>query len=412
MHRRQFIQGVGVAAGLALSTPRRALAIDSETGALKPGSRGRQLDAQYLEDVLLGSSYLGCGGGGGLADARELLSKDLENGLTFRLLDVAELADDDWVASPYTLGTLAPITEEFQATLDRIGTVSEMPVLASFRALETYLDRTFAGVIVGEIGPLSTAEALSLGARLGVPSLNADTVGRATPEINQHSVRVAGHDITPAAAVTLLGDDVILKSVADPSREEVIFRALSEVSRDVGVTDAAIPGSVARQDNVLVQDSIELSASIGSAVREARASVKDPIEAARAAGDGYLLFRGTVSGSSWADTDGFLVGNVVINGSGEFAGGELLLNYKNEHLVATRNGKVVATCPDLITMIDLESHEGIGNPDFVDGQAVAVLAFRANPLWRRPQGLEVFEPRYFGYDVDYVPVEERISQSR
>ena len=304
------------------------------------------------------------------------------------------------------------MTEEFKARLERIEPVSDLPVIASFHALERYLGRRFAAVTIGEIGPLSTAEALSLGARLGVPSLNADTVGRATPEINQHSVRVAGHDITPAAGVTLLADEVILRSVGHPSHEEEIFRALSEVSRDVGVTDAAIPGSIARQENVLVQDSIGLSASIGAAVRQARAHGDDPVEAARVAGDGYLLFRGIVGDSTWADTDGFLVGDVTLSGTGEFAGSELLLDYKNEHLVATRNGAVVATCPDLITMVDLESFEGIGNPEFVDGQEVAVLAFRANPLWRLPQGLEVFAPRYFGYDLDYVPVEARISQSR
>lgn len=412
MQRRQFIQGVGIATGLALSSSRPALAEDQHTKVTNAPGRGRRLDALFLDDVLLGSSYLGCGGGGGLKDARELIRADLENGLTFSLLDVSELGDDDWIASPYTLGTLAPITDEFQARLDQLGSVSEMPVLASFRALETYLGRTFAGVIVGEIGPLSTAEALSLGARLGVPSLDADTVGRATPEINQHSVRVAGHDITPAAGVTLLRDEVILKGVADPNREEEIFRALSEISRDVGVTDAAIPGSTARADNVLVQKSITLSASIGAAVRKARANGDDPVEAARLAGDGFLLFRGTVADSSWADRGGFLVGDVSIKGSGNYADSTLLLDYKNEHLVATRDGKVLATCPDLITMIDMESFEGIGNPDFEEGQQVSVLAFKCASLWRRPAGLAVFEPRYFGYPVDYVPVEARLSQSR
>ncbi len=409
MHRRQFMQGIGVAAGLAMSTPQTALAATSH--AASSAKRGRRIDAQFLDDVLLGSSYLGCGGGGGLREARELIHEDLKNGLEFRLLDVADLGDDDWVASPYTLGTLAPMTDEFKARLERLGPVSEIPVMASFRALERYLDRTFAAVTVGEIGPLSTAEALSLSARLKVPSLNADTVGRATPEINQHSVRVAGHDITPAAGVTLLQDEIILRSVGDPSHEEEIFRALSEISRDVGVTDAAIPGNIAREQNVLVQDSITLSASIGRAVREAKASGGDAVEAARAAGDGYLLFRGKVGPSSWADTDGFLVGDVRLSGTGDFAGAELLLDYINEHLVATRDGVVIATCPDLITMVDMETFEGIGNPEFVEGQEVAVLAYRANPLWRRPQGLEVFAPRYFGYDVDYVPVEERISQS-
>ena len=101
MQRRQFIQGVGIAAGLALSSSRPAQADDRDINRATASVRGRQLDAQFLDDVLLGSSYLGCGGGGGLKDARELIRADLENGLGFSLLDVSELGDDDWVASSF-----------------------------------------------------------------------------------------------------------------------------------------------------------------------------------------------------------------------------------------------------------------------------------------------------------------------
>ncbi|MDJ0794975.1 MAG: DUF917 domain-containing protein [Woeseiaceae bacterium] len=405
MLRRQFIQGLGVAVGTTLAMP----GATAKTIVPAGSTSGRTLTPQELDDLLLGSSYLGCGGGGGLADARELIRSDLEAGLEFRKLSVADLGDDDWVASPYTLGTLAPMSEELQQQLERIGPV-ELPVLRAFRLLEEFVGKRFAAVIVGEIGPLSTAEALSLGARLGVPSLDADTVGRATPEINQHSVRVAGHDITPAAGVTLFGDEVILGKIKDPSREETIFRNLSEISRDVGVCDAAIPGAIARQPHVLVQDSLTLSTAIGSAVREAVESAADPIEAARAAGNGYLLFTGRVGDSNWADAEGFLVGDVSLSGDGEFAGRQLHLDYKNEHLVAKLDGKVIATCPDLITMVDNETFEGIGNPEFEKGQSVSVLGYRADAIWRRPEGLAVFEPRYFGYDVPYIPIEQRLAR--
>jgi DUF917 family protein len=119
-----------------------------------------------------------------------------------------------------------------------------------------------------------------------------------------------------------------------------------------------------------------------------------------------LLFTGQIADFDWRDEDGFLVGNLKIEGTGQFAGQSFETDYKNEHLMARRNGMVVATCPDLITVIDLASHDGINNPDFTRGQSVAVLAFRCDPLWRSEAGLAVFGPRYFGYDVDYVPVEK------
>lgn len=408
MHRRQFMTGIGIALGSVAT----ACAATPESGAKTIRradlARGSTLDASDLEDILLGSSYLGCGGGGGLDAARELIASDLSSGLSFRLLDVSDLGDEDMVASPYSLESLAPANEEMQARLDSIESRIAAPTEASFHLLEKYLGVQFAAVIVGEIGPLSLAEALSTGARIGVPSLDADTVGRATPEINQHSVRAAGHAITPASAVTEFGDEIILKNVQDPSREEDIFRAISVVSRLVGVTDAAISGVVAKSEHVLVQGSLSLAAAIGRAAREAATAGDNPVEAARVAGDGYELFEGEVQAFDWSDRDGFLVGDVTLAGTGAYAGQSMLLDYKNEHLLARRDGVVLATCPDLITMIDHRTNEGIGNPEFTEGQRVTVLAFRAAPLWRRPQGLKVFEPRYFGYDIDYIPVEERL----
>jgi DUF917 family protein len=144
-------------------------------------------------------------------------------------------------------------------------------------------------------------------------------------------------------------------------------------------------------------------------VRQAKASGADPIEAARAQNAGYNLFRGTVKRFDWADKDGFLVGDLLLQGTGAFAGQTMLIDYKNEHLVARRDGKVVATCPDLITVVDTQTYEGINNPDFTKGQEVAVLGYKCDPLWRKPSGLAVFEPRYFGYDVDYVPIEQRLA---
>ncbi len=361
----------------------------------------------------MGSSYLGCGGGGGrLSEAREMIAADLEAGHAFSLLDVADLEDTDRVASPYGLGSLAPLSRDLQEQLARVDPPIVNPTLNAFRLLEAHLDTRFAAVILGEIGPVSMAEGLSIAAQLGVPALDADTVGRATPEINQHSVRVAGYPLTPAAAVTQFGDEVLLKGVQDPAREEAVFRSLSTVSGVVGVTDGPITGSAAKALGTLVTGSFGLARAIGRAVRETRAAGGDPIDAARRAGDGYTLFQGRVGQFDWRDEDGFLAGDLLLDGEGAYAGQRLYLDYKNEHLVARRGGPggdVVATCPDLITVIDAKTHEGVSNPDFTRGQGVRVLGFRCNPIWRRPAGLKVFRPRYFGYDVDYVPIEERLA---
>lgn len=409
--RRQFLAGLGVSLG-GVSACATSQSTVNAAAQPRPATRGERLDARALEDALVGSTYLGCGGGGGIKEARALIADDLAAGLNFQALKVDALGDSERVACPYALASLAPMSADMQARLDAVEGQSEEPTLAAFRLLERHLGTQFSAVILGEIGPLSMAEGLSIAARLGVPALDADTVGRATPEINQHSVRVAGYPLTPAAGATPFGDEVILQGLKDPSREEDIFRALSVVSRVVGVADAPITGAMAKTPGTLVTGSLTLSIEIGRAAREARAQGKDPIEAARQAGDGYTLFEGRVTRFNWRDEAGFLVGDLDLSGTGEDMGRSMRLEYKNEHLVAQIDGDVVATCPDLITLIDNTTHEGIGNPDFEENQSVTVLAFRADPLWRTAAGLSVFAPRYFGYDHDYIPVEQRLGRPR
>lgn len=403
--RRQFLGGLAIVAG-TLAACRE---LPEERGTRRTSHPGaRALDATALEDALVGSSYLGTGGGGSLEEARELIARDLAAGLAFSVIPVTALSDTDRVACPYGLASLAETSGEMQARLDAIENRVEEPVQAAFETLERHIGQKFAGVIMGEIGPLSLAEGLSIAARLGVPALDADTVGRAVPEINQHSVKVAGIPLTPIGAATPFGDEMIVEKLGDPTRAEDILRSIAVVSRECGVTDSPITGEQAKAEGTLVTGSLSLAGQIGKAVREAKAAGNDSIEAAREAGDGYLLFTGTVSDFDWRDEDGFLVGEVRLSGTGDFAGQSFATDVKNEHLVARRNGAVIATCPDLISIIDVESGDGIVNPGYERGQKVAVLGFRCDPLWRSEAGLAVFSPRYFGYDLDYVPIEKLV----
>ena len=405
VHRRQFLAGVAVATGAVAACNK--VATNDKNAASSAGAV--RLDATTLEDALVGSSYLGTGGGGSLEAARELIAEDLAAGHEFAMLGVDQLLDDDRVACPYGLASLAETSPEMQERLNAIENRVEVPVQAAFEALEKHLGQKFAGVIMGEIGPLSLAEGLSTAARLGVPALDADTVGRAVPEINQHSVKVAGIPLTPIGAATPFGDEMVVETLGDPTRAEDILRSIAVVSRECGVTDSPITGALAKQAGTLVTDSLSLAIAIGKAVREAKDNGIDPIEAGRAAGDGYRLFTGNVSGFDWRDEDGFLVGNLKIAGSGDYEGQTFETDIKNEHLVARRNGAVIATCPDLITVIDVASGDGVINPGYEIGQQVAVIGYRCDPLWRSEAGLEVFSPRYFGYDLDYVPIEQLIA---
>jgi len=99
-------------------------------------------------------------------------------------------------------------------------------------------------------------------------------------------------------------------------------------------------------------------------------------------------------------------GSVVVEGLGDDAGRLLRIEIQNENLVALEQGRVLASVPDLITVLDSETADAIPTERVRYGQRVTVIAMRCAPVWRSPFGLEMAGPRAFGYDFDYVPAEE------
>jgi DUF917 family protein len=97
---------------------------------------------------------------------------------------------------------------------------------------------------------------------------------------------------------------------------------------------------------------------------------------------------------------------VVIEGLQEDAGRLVRLELQNENLVAMERGRVLASVPDLITVLDSETADAIASEVLRYGQRVTVIAFACDPVWRTERGIAVAGPRAFGYDFDYLPVEE------
>jgi len=84
---------------------------------------------------------------------------------------------------------------------------------------------------------------------------------------------------------------LILKEVSDDFRAEAIVRAIAVVSNNrAGVTDHPMEGRGLQES--VVPGTLSKALAIGEAVREARLSGTDPVQAAVAAGDEHVLFAG------------------------------------------------------------------------------------------------------------------------
>ena len=144
--------------------------------------------------------------------------------------------------------------------------------------------------------------------------------------------------------------------------------------------------------------------AIGHAVREAQRRHEDPIAAILSVEPGKVLYRGKVVDVERRATEGFLRGRTRFDGTDEYKGAALELNFQNEWIVAWLDKMPIAMSPDLICVLDSVSGEAVGTETIRYGQRVTVIALPPPPVFLSEKGLRHVGPRAFGYDIDFKSV--------
>jgi DUF917 family protein len=197
------------------------------------------------------------------------------------------------------------------------------------------------------------------------------------------------------------GNLVVFQTISGHWMERLERAAAVEFGGAASSTEYTLTAAQARE--ATVRNSVSLAIRIGEAVISARTS---PVDALIAEVSGHQLITGKIMDVERRTTSGFVRGSVVIEGLGPDTGRLLRLELQNENLVALERGRVLASVPDLISILDNETAEAIATERIAYGQRVTVIAFACDPVWRTPKGIGLTGPRAFGYDFDYTPVEE------
>ncbi len=363
------------------------------------------LDKQNLYDILYGCTILGTGGGGSLQKGLELIDKALAKGKQFKLVDFSEVPDDAWIATPYMCGSISPTTPELEAQYAQLPVLEEPEPFLAYKALESYFGKDFYGVISTELGGGNTAEAFYVAALLDRYIIDADPAGRSVPELQHSTYFIYDLPIHPLACANQFGDTAILTHVVNDLRAEALVRAMAVASKNrMGVADHPAQARVLR--DAVIQGAISQAWKIGEVFRKARENNQLATPLVAKAADGFMLFQGTVTQHHYDTVEGFTVGDVHIQGQGDFSGSQYQIWFKNENLMAWRDGQVDATTPDLICIFNDDTNEPNLNPYFSEGMKVSVIGLPAPAQWRTQRGLELLGPRHFGFEVGYLPIEE------
>ncbi len=366
----------------------------------------KELTKQDLYDILYGCTILGTGGGGELKNGLRLIDKAFEDGKKFILADLDELEDEALIATPYMCGAISPITEEEEKKYSELPQIGEEPAVHAFIAMEEYMGEKFHGVVSTELGGSNTAVAFYTAAMLGKYIVDADPAGRSVPELQHSTYYINNLPIHPIAVANEFGDAAIFTKVVNDFRAEALVRSLAVVSKNsIGVVDH--PAKAADLKNAVIPKAISYALKIGKAHRMAKENNEDPAQKVAEVGEGIVRFRGCVKEFDWKTEEGFTIGNIVIEGTGNNEGDQYKIWYKNENIISWFNNEIDITVPDLMCIFNEETKEPVTNPYFEKDMNVAVTILPAPKQWKTERGLEIFGPKSFGYDVEYNPIENR-----
>jgi DUF917 family protein len=260
-----------------------------------------------------------------------------------------------------------------------------------------------------EAGGLNSTVPLGVAAALDMPIVDADGMGRAFPEIPQTTLTLGDVSATPMAMADEKGNSVFLETI-DNTWTERFSRSIS-VDMGGSAMIAIYIHTGAELTKHTIHGSLSYAEEIGSRIHQMAETDRPPIEVLVDEFDGFHLFSGKVTDVYRRTTEGFAQGEATVEGLHTHKGHELTLQFQNEFLISRTEEKILATAPDLISVIETETGDPVTTEELKYGYRVDILGLKCADPWRTEEGVQLGGPPFFNYDIEYIPIEERVQMS-
>ena len=391
-----------------------------------------------VECLAIGAGILGSGGGGSTYLGRLKLKQCLKNGKYPKIIHPNQLAENCSVFSVAYIG--APgIAAERITDIDCLKgamQVSKMMSLNGFHGnmtvddvlhqakvanitCDTYqetvvtslsikdksntLDLESSYVMPFEIGGSNALEPLIVAAELGIPVIDCDGAGRAFPELQQFCQFIYDVPPCPAVITDIHGNSTCCITCSSPADLEIVLR--TECVK-MGCMAGFCPKPLTKSEVLSTTCLFTLSHAwyIGNAVMIARRNCTCPTSAIIATAKGKIICQGRISDVKREVIGGFTRGSISVEGQALHAGNDVVIEFQNEFIIARSSSEnVLATVPDLITVVDTDTGEPIATSDVKFGLNISVLVLPAMPMLTTPRALEFCGPK--GFHINNVQYE-------
>lgn len=342
-----------------------------------------------IEQILIGATFLGAGGGGSLSFGIDMLKKLGEENVDIQvdLLDLDEVADQNLYGTMVAgLGSPVKMIE---------GSFGPDAV-AAFKAFQKAFSAEGKDVkylYSGELGGFNTFVPMMVAIRSDkdpskrIQFLDVDGNGRAVPELNTSLNSVRGFPPYPIGLGNNLEEMIIAYAKTDKSAETIARQLCMAYDMKIGFSTWGMNIKELKENAVV--GAMTLSQEVGKAIQAAKNKEQSPYAAIQEmvpALDVKCALRGKITDIKTETIEGFDVGTTTI--IDEATQKTYLIDFQNENLLIRDDAnETYITVPELICIVTTEKNTvgetctPLTNADTKVGMEVEIVISPAHPFW-------------------------------
>lgn len=344
-----------------------------------------EINCENIYPISIGAAVLGTGGGGDPKIGYLMAKQALETYGSVKLVNLDDIEDDSTVAALSMMG--AP-----SVALEKIPNGGEFELL--FNKIEEHFKTKVDYLYPVEAGGINSMIPIIGAAQKQIPLIDADTMGRAFPELQMVTLALFKIKAFPI----FLANDLMETQLIDAnSYEELEIKARDWTIQNGGqaaVGDGVISGKDFKRAGV--KDVVSLSYQLGNIILS-----KDNVLSKLNNLGVQTLCHAKIVDVDRKTEGGFNRGYVKLKGIDEYVDHTFDLYLQNENTAIFENGDLLCSVPDLIILLDNQTFMPITTDSYKYGQRVIVCTMKCDPKWITKDGLDLVGPQAFGYEFSY-----------
>lgn len=347
----------------------------------------RLLTKNDIEEIALGATIVGSGGGGDPLYHKLMVQRQIDQYGPIELISCDELCDDDLIIPLSMMGD--PLV-----AIERLHTGQEFEALLNM-VTKVYGKKPRA-VLPSEIGGANSLTPFLCSGALSIPVVDADMIGRAFPELQMSSAEIMGISACPAFMGDCYGNAVAIGARDGLTLERYARSLTVEMGSVALVAIYPLTGAHVKQGAVL-SGSVSRVQAIGKRMLDAIKDQQNPVDLLVASMGARSLGLGMIDDISCSIQDGFMRGTVSV----ACCEATMKIHCQNEYLVACNGDCAVASTPDIIVLLEEETGTPVTSERLSYGIRVYILVLDSQDIWKTDKGLSLVGPRVFGFNFDY-----------